>query len=323
VNEAPDIVAHAPSPGDWNEDSDIEIGGAVTRPGNQSVAGPIVVASFNIRYAVGSFLISGSLCRRAGLAWPSRRSALVRSNIAKAARLFQSNELLPAPDILALQEADVQTVRAGHQHIARELAVQLGMSYAHGPAGIPRGSEPRNKQWYLDFEEHIGIDDNGDTGIAILSRLAMIDLRRVELPWTECPWRPRLALAATFSFGGARLLVVNAHIDPHASVKEQGDQHRAILAHAKAHTGPVVLLGDFNTLSREGCRAMRSLLEEGGYTTPMQSRTATWRAGLIRLHMDWIFTRGVTVKRWGVARPLSVSDHWPVWAEIEASTDAE
>jgi endonuclease/exonuclease/phosphatase family metal-dependent hydrolase len=78
-----------------------------------------------------------------------------------------------------------------------------------------------------------------------------------------------------------------------------------------------VLLGDFNTLTRESRAETRRLLEAAGYTSPLPSRTATWRAGLYRLHADWIFTRGVRVTRWGVARPLSVSDHWPVWAEIE------
>ena len=44
--------------------------------------------------------------------------------------------------------------------------------------------------------------------------------------------------------------------------------------------------------------------------------TATWRGGGLRMHADWIFVRGVKIERWGVARPLNVSDHWPIWAEI-------
>jgi endonuclease/exonuclease/phosphatase family metal-dependent hydrolase len=27
--------------------------------------------------------------------------------------------------------------------------------------------------------------------------------------------------------------------------------------------------------------------------------------------------RGLRVARWGVIKPLGVSDHWPVWAEVE------
>jgi hypothetical protein len=36
----------------------------------------------------------------------------------------------------------------------------------------------------------------------------------------------------------------------------------------------------------------------------------------LRFHADWIFTNGLDVKRWGVVKPLNVSDHWPIWAEI-------
>ena len=46
---------------------------------------------------------------------------------------------------------------------------------------------------------------------------------------------------------------------------------------------------------------------------------ATWRGAGLRFHADWIFVNGVNVKRWGVVKPMSVSDHWPIWAEIESS----
>jgi endonuclease/exonuclease/phosphatase family metal-dependent hydrolase len=140
----------------------------------------------------------------------------------------------------------------------------------------------------------------------------------VELPWFECAWRPRLALGATLRLGSRRVRLFNSHIDPHARVEGQLAQHAAILARAAETEGePIVLLGDFNTLKPESQTATRRFLEEHGYTSPIPTGTPTWRAGLYRLHADWIFTRGLRVVRWGVARPLSVSDHWPVWAEIE------
>src|ERR1044071_6279430 len=54
----------------------------------------LVVATYNIRYAVGSHLIGGSLLRRAGLGWPSRRPRLVGQNIRKAAKLFSDGAAL-------------------------------------------------------------------------------------------------------------------------------------------------------------------------------------------------------------------------------------
>jgi endonuclease/exonuclease/phosphatase family metal-dependent hydrolase len=141
---------------------------------------------------------------------------------------------------------------------------------------------------------------------------------RVELPWTECAWRPRLALAATATLAGKRRIhIFNSHIDPHASTDEQLEQHAAVLARADRVDGPTVLLGDFNTLTRASCGRVRSFLEARGYSSPLPTGLTTWRAGLIRLHPDWIFVRGARVTRWGVARRLGVSDHWPVWVEIE------
>ena len=135
----------------------------------------------------------------------------------------------------------------------------------------------------------------------------------------ECPWRPRLAVAASVPFGGGRLHVFNAHIDTHAAVEGQLEQHRAVLALADrlGESEPVVLLGDFNTLTDEARRAARGLLESHGYTTPLPTNTATWRSGPLRRHFDWVFTRGARVTRWGVARVRGVSDHWPVWVELE------
>ncbi|HYY97362.1 MAG TPA: hypothetical protein VE642_02165, partial [Pyrinomonadaceae bacterium] len=48
----------------------------------------LVVVTYNIRYAVGSRLISGGLLRRFGVSRPSRRPALVGGNIEAAARAF-------------------------------------------------------------------------------------------------------------------------------------------------------------------------------------------------------------------------------------------
>ncbi len=277
-----------------------------------------VVATFNIRYAVGRFLISGGLLRKAGLALNRPRPPVVAQHIATTAATLTDGRLMPRADIIALQEADRATVRAGGHHVARELAQGLAMHYAHAAMHIPRGEEPKGKQWYLDFEEPIGIDDPGDTGVAVLSRFPITDAQRVDLPWTECAWRPRLALACSIAVGRRALHICNTHIDPHANIAEQLAQHESILAQSDRRRGePTVLLGDFNTLFPKSRTAMRRLLEAHGFTTPMPTGTTTWRAGLIRLHADWLFVRDARVLRWGIARPLNVSDHWPVWAEIE------
>src|SRR3954452_14123985 len=85
----------------------------------------LVVVTYNIRYAVGSHLIGGRLLRRVGLGRPGRRPRLVESNIQKAARILTDGVELPRADVVALQEADRATLRAGGRHVARALAAEL------------------------------------------------------------------------------------------------------------------------------------------------------------------------------------------------------
>lgn len=289
-------------------------------PGSPALATPdsptLIVASYNIRYAVGSFLISSGLLRRAGFNLPQPRAERVAENIRAAGRAFSNGSLLPRVDILALQEADKGTTRTGGHHVARELAEQLNMGWVHVAAGIPRGIQPARRQWWLDFEEQIGPQDEGDTGVALLSRIVTSDVTRIDLPWRECPWRPRLAMAATISAGSQSLRLINAHVDPHAALGGQLEQLEVLLDHARKFDCPTLILGDFNTLTRRKARETRHFLESNGYSTPFRTGTPTWRGFGLRLHADWIFARGVEIKKWGVGRPLNVSDHWPVWAEI-------
>jgi endonuclease/exonuclease/phosphatase family metal-dependent hydrolase len=276
----------------------------------------LVVASYNIRYARGPYLITGGLRRKLGLMSLASRPKHVGQQIATAAKAFTEGTLLPRVDVLALQEADMRTKRTGGHHVAKELAEQMNVHWAHEPSELPRGVPPVKREWWLDFEEPIDLHDSGDTGVALLSRLPMTDVTRIDLPWHECRWRPRLAIAATISVESQQVRIFNAHIDPHGPIDGQLAQLEVVAAKAKAATVPTIILGDFNTLSRQKCIETRTFLESQGYTTTFPTGTATWRGGGLRMHADWIFVRGVKIERWGVARPLNVSDHWPVWAEI-------
>jgi endonuclease/exonuclease/phosphatase family metal-dependent hydrolase len=215
-----------------------------------------------------------------------------------------------------LQEADKATGRAGREHVAARLAAELNLSYIHVGAGLPRGIQPKQREWWLNFEEQVALDDEGDMGVALLSRVPLRDIERIDLPWHDCAWRPRLAIAATLSFGGDLLRIFNVHIDPHGPLDNQHQQTEAVLELAEKHDGPVVILGDFNTLSNNKAVEIRKLLESRGFQTPFPTKIPTWRGAGLRFHADWIFVRGVRVNRWGVARPLQVSDHWPIWAEV-------
>jgi endonuclease/exonuclease/phosphatase family metal-dependent hydrolase len=276
----------------------------------------LVLASYNIRYGVGSRLISSGLLRRVGINVPRPRAEAIAQNLKIAARTFSDNTLLPRPDILALQEADKGTGRAGGQHVAAGLAAALDVSYVHVGAGIPRGVEPMRREWWLNFEEQIALHDQGDTGVALLSRMPLKDIERIDLPWHDCAWRPRLAMGATFELAGDEVRLFNVHVDPHGPLDNQHQQVEALLERAEQYRGPRVIMGDFNTLSKQKAVEIRRLLESREYTTPFPTGTPTWRGAGLRFHADWIFVKGLEVKRWGVVKPLSVSDHWPIWAEV-------
>lgn len=294
----------------------IEFGNQSALQNKTEIPTRLVLASYNIRYAVGSHLIPSGLFRKVGYNFPRPRAQAVARNIATAARAFSENELLPRPDILALQEADKETSRAGGQHVAARLAEELELPYVHVGAGIPRGVKPQQREWWLNFEEQIGLQDPGDTGVALLSRLRLDDLTRIDLPWHTCAWRPRLAMGATIELPGQRVRLFNVHVDPHGPLDNQHQQLEVVLEHAARHDGPTIILGDFNTLSKQKAIEIRRLMESHGYHTPFSTGTPTWRGAGLRFHADWIFVRGLTVKQSGVVRPLGVSDHWPIWAEI-------
>ncbi|HUQ31461.1 MAG TPA: endonuclease/exonuclease/phosphatase family protein [Pyrinomonadaceae bacterium] len=297
----------------------VETGSFASSNALETARRTFIIASYNIRYCAGSYLITGGIGRRLGLKRPARRFSLIHHHLQKAVRALSDGLHLPSPDIVALQETDKLTLRAGGRHdIARRLAIDLQMHYARAAAVCSPGEEPQPRKWYLDFEEHLEHEETGDTGIAVLSRLPFASAARIDLPWSDCEWRPRLALQTEIQTGdGESLHIFNSHIDPHAAINEQLEQHEAILARAADVSGAVVLLGDFNTLTGKARREMRRLLESKDFSTPMPTGTPTWRAGLLRLHTDWIFVRGAKTRRWGVARLRGISDHWPVWAEID------
>jgi len=293
----------------------IEVGDRESRPVDPDRSS-LVLATYNIRYGVGSHLISSGLLRKLGINVPRPRAEAVAQNLKTAGRVFSDNALLPRPDILALQEADKETGRAGGQHVAVRLADELGVSYVHVGAGIPRGTPPEKREWWLNFEEQIALHDSGDTGVALLSRTLLKDIERIDLPWHECAWRPRLAMGATVELAGQQVRLINVHVDPHGPLDNQHQQVEALLERAEHYRLPRVIMGDFNTLSKQKAVEIRRLMESHDYVTPFPTGTPTWRGAGLRFHADWIFVKGLEVKRWGVVRPLNVSDHWPIWAEV-------
>jgi endonuclease/exonuclease/phosphatase family metal-dependent hydrolase len=311
------MIATASESRGFSSDKNVEVGTFGVRAPESHPFTTLVIASYNIRYAVGPHLIGGGILRKIGISRPARRAELVSGHIKRAANFFSNGSSMPRPDIIALQEADKDTLRSGRHNIARELADAMNLNYARAASDVHREIPKKSNQWYLDFEEHIEADDRGNVGVAILSGFEIENATRLSLPWEDCPWRPRIGVSGVVNGNGFRLPVVAAHIDPHADTSIQLSQHKALLNYADLFDGPILVLGDFNTLKQEAGRVVKEYYESRGYQTPFALQTPTWRSGPIRLHTDWVFGRGIKFLRCGVARGISVSDHWPIWVEID------
>jgi endonuclease/exonuclease/phosphatase family metal-dependent hydrolase len=141
-------------------------------------------------------------------------------------------------DIVALQEVDYRVRRTGFRDQPSELAAALNLHYAFAAS----------VEW-----------DEGDYGLAVLSRWPLAEVHRHRLDATEA-WEPRIVLEVTVCAGGRPLRMFNHHADIRHVPRQRN------LAELKAIVEPilgdgVVVLGDLN----EGPTApgVRALLEAG------------------------------------------------------------
>jgi len=128
-----------------------------------------------------------------------------------------------APDVVALQEVDVDTRRTGRVDQPVTLAAALGFHHAFAEA-IP---------W-----------SGGRYGIATLSRYPFQSLRRIPLSNTAAG-EARTALDAEICAAGSCMHILNHHADVRPLAAEQST--REILAHVAGQPGQrTIFLGDLN-----------------------------------------------------------------------------
>lgn len=132
------------------------------------------------------------------------------------------------PDLVALQEVDVNTVRSGKVNQAEVLAGMLGMHYFFAKA--------------IDF-------DSGEYGVAILSRYPISDTQVVPLPEDAAPEAEDRVLAKTsVTLPDGRVIYFGStHLDV-MSAANRLQQIQKINAIATSSKLPFVLAGDLNDL---------------------------------------------------------------------------
>ena len=155
-----------------------------------------------------------------------------------------------------------------------------------------------------------------ETGVLTLARVP--HLVHCNITATE-PWlrTPKATSVTLYPLHDSRdtLLAINLHgINFSFGIEAYSAQLEAIAALIRPHPGPIILGGDFNTWSERRLRAVEQLAA-GLQLTPVpfspDHRTTTFGNPL-----DHLYVRGLTWRS-TEARPVSTSDHNPLFATLE------
>lgn len=219
---------------------------------------------------------------------------------------LRSDQEIGGAEIIGLQEVDRGKKRTNGINTARQIAEALGMSYAW--AAPPR----------------TGADQAEDeTGVAILSKYAMIDVERLVLPNAGPGGRRRAAIGATVLIGERRVRVYSAHAETRIPVDRKVEQFRAILdsLQSRPQENRAIVLGDLNTIKSKDVTRTVQLFTGAGFSTPISQDRPTWRFYLIKLKLDWIWLKGFEATQSGIVRRIELSDHWPMWVKVKLRAD--
>ena len=162
-------------------------------------------------------------------------------------KLLSEHPTLRDADVVLLNEVDWGMARSGNRHVARDLALALGLGYVFAIEFLE-----------LTKGEAAELDAPGDNttslhGNAILSRWPLANARVLRLP-AHCSWAAgsqariggRAALLAEVPTGAGSLTLACTHLENRTTPDGRRDQMRAILA-AVDDCERVIIGGDLNT----------------------------------------------------------------------------
>jgi len=213
----------------------------------------------------------------------------------QTAEIFRRTPLR-GTDVLLATEMDLGMARSGNQHIARELALELGMNYAYGVEFLElTKGEPEER-------DCPGENAWGYHGNAILSRYPLESVSMLRFPGIERWFRDdqqrlggRIALFAKIAVGGRSLLLASVHLETGKNAVTIRKRQAQLLIENIGDYSPVVLGGDFNATPDEpAIRHMRIanfLVEEcNQLSIPTREPLNSSQSGG---HIDYVFARGL------------------------------
>lgn len=210
-----------------------------------------------------------------------------------------------SPDIVALQELDVERQRSRGIHQARHLAEHLKMDFHFHPAMTQMSEQ---------------------YGDAVLSRLPMSLVQKGRLPTSKSrlAFEPRGALLVRVDAQDKPLYLLNTHLG--LSWSERLSQINALLSPAwmddSLREQPFVLCGDFNALPgsrvyRTICRRLKDVQRWTLQGWPRATFPSKWPV----TRLDYIFLNSrLKVTKVEVPNNMQTqvaSDHLPVIADLE------
>lgn len=201
------------------------------------------------------------------------------------------------PDVIALQEVDVGTERAGGRDQAAVIADYLGGERVFAQT-MQRGG--------------------GEYGVALVSRLPLARVDRLELSATAA-FERRVAIDADVCVGGRSVRVVATHTDifPWSNEDNLREIARAI---APSNGRGVVVTGDLNiTPDNESARRFK---EQGLVDVIARHAEGPTFIGAGERRLDYVFADLPLTATTGGKRleHLALSDHLPIVAELSLDT---
>ncbi|MCW2812357.1 MAG: Endonuclease/exonuclease/phosphatase [Friedmanniella sp.] len=218
------------------------------------------------------------------------------------------------PDVLALQEVDLDGPRSGHVDLAAVAAEAMAaVSHRFVPALSCRPGE----HWRRAGTEPV--QGAAGYGIALLSRYPVLDWQVVRLPWFRLPlpvWRDgrvrrwddeaRVAVLARLETPGGQVTVAATHL----SLLPGWAQYQLwrLTRRLAPARGPVVLLGDLNLTGEAPARVT-------GYRPLARHPTVPVEAP--RRQIDHVLLRGwLGAVRATAAPAMALSDHRPLIVDV-------
>jgi endonuclease/exonuclease/phosphatase family metal-dependent hydrolase len=245
---------------------------------------------------------------------------VVNWNIDRGLQLSRIVKFLSSakPDLILLQEADLNARRTHHVNVAKELSQQLRMNYVFGREFHELTQGSRSSPAYH--------------GQATLSRWPLSNSRIIRFQRQTNFWRPhwflpeiepfqeriggRLALVTEADIGGITLVTYNLHLESKGDDKLRGSQLEETVDDARryAESTPIVLAGDFNLDVSAGATA--ATISQSRFQDAFANRHLATTPDTFLENgrtIDWIFTRGpLRASQSQVHRTASASDHYPL-----------